>query len=56
MPLVAFVTAIHFLTVAANAVTPARLSESALIMVAVWFVVALLLWALALWARFRHAA
>ena len=54
--LVVFVTAIHFLTVAANAVTPARLSESALIAVMGGFVVAFLLWVLALWARFRHAA
>jgi len=53
--LVVFLTAIHFLTVEANAVTPARLSESALIGVMVGFAIGILLWVLALWARFRRA-
>jgi uncharacterized membrane protein len=53
--LVVFLTAIHFLTVEANAVTPARLSESALIGVMAGFAIGILLWVLALWARFRQA-
>lgn len=54
--LVVFITAIHFLTVQANAVTPARLPEPALFKVMAGFVIAMLLWLFALWARFRHAA
>jgi len=53
--LVVFLTAIHLLTVEANAVTPARLSESTLIGVMAGFAVGILLWVLALWARFRDA-
>lgn len=53
--LVVFLTAIHFLTVEANAVTPERLSESALIGVMAGFGTGILLWVLALWLRFRHA-
>jgi hypothetical protein len=53
--LVVFLVAIHLLTVEANAVTPAHLSESALIGVMIGFGFGLLLWVLALWARFRHA-
>lgn len=51
--LVVFVTAVHFLTLAANAVTPARLPEPAFFTVLAVFVIAVLLWALALRARFR---
>jgi uncharacterized membrane protein len=53
--LVVFLVAIHLLTVEANTVTPARLSESALVGVMTAFGIGILLWVLALWARFRRA-
>ena len=54
--LVLFLVAIHLFTVEANAVTPARLSESAVIRVMIGFGLGILLWLLALWARFRRTA
>jgi len=52
--LVVFLVAIHLLTVEANAATPARLSESAMIGVMAGFGLGIVLWLLALWMRFRR--
>jgi len=50
-----FLTGIHLLTLQANALTPARLSEPAFFTLLIAFLVALVLWMVAATLRFRRA-
>ena len=50
-----FIAAIHYVLLVANRASPPRLPADLFTMLLVGFVAAIVLWALALWLRFRNA-